>query len=166
MSSPNRHSPIGIAARRFGGYFSAGALTAMTRYVYCRRVQSLHSFICGVGPSGFEKLKNIALRNFRVQHSETHPHLDMPPVSIHDSVRSCGRAGGRRGYRAPVPNRFASTGGGGAPSDPARDDTSETGRGWFGVGHAMPMVHGTIASRSRRVARRAASPLAAASARL
>ena len=32
-----------------------------------------------------------------------------------------------------------------AEPDPARgragDDTSETGRGWFGVGHAMPMVH-------------------------
>jgi hypothetical protein len=71
----------------------------------------------------------------------------MPPVDL-----VCGRPGGGGGdlrrYRAPVPNRFVSTGGG-APSDPAPcpargragDDTSETGRGWFGVGHAMPMVH-------------------------
>jgi hypothetical protein len=39
ISSPNRHSPIGIAARRFG-FFSAGALTAMTS-VYCRRCTEL-----------------------------------------------------------------------------------------------------------------------------
>ena len=64
-------------------------------------------------------------------------------------VNVCGRPGGGGGdlrrYRAPVPNRFVSTGGG-APSRtrPAAGratGTSETGRGWFGVGHAMPMVH-------------------------
>ena len=104
ISSPNRHSPIGIAARRFGGYFSAGALTAMTS-MYCRRVQSLHSFICGVGPSGFEKLKKSEneTSEFSIQK---HIRIWTCPPSRYTIV--CGRAGvdaggaAACGYRAPV----------------------------------------------------------------
>jgi hypothetical protein len=142
ISSPNRHSPIGIAARRFGGLLFSGGFDGDDVYVYCRRVQSLHSFICGVGPSGFEKLKNET-SEFSVQK---HIRIWTCPPSQYTIV--CGRAGGAAAWldtarRCRTASAFASTGGG-APSDPARDDTSETGRGWFGVGHAMPMVHGTI----------------------
>ena len=156
ISSPNRHSPIGIAARRFGG-FSAGALTAMTS-VYCRRCTELAQLHLWRRPFRHLKSENehcvipyllTKLPSSAFGNSTCH----MPPV---DSAADARAGAGRRGrppallrrHRAPVPNRFVSTGGG-APSDPAPcpargragDDTSETGRGWFGVGHAMPMVH-------------------------
>lgn len=146
ISSPNRHSPIGIAARRFG-FFSAGALTAMTS-VYCRRCTELAQLHLWRRPFRHLKSENehcvipyplTKLPSSAFGNSTCH----MPPV---DSVRTPGRGRGRppalpRAGAEPLRvNRRRS-----AEPDPARgragDDTSETGRGWFGVGHAMPMVH-------------------------
>jgi hypothetical protein len=155
ISSPNRHSPIGIAARRFGG-FSAGALTAMTS-VYCRRCTELAQLHLWRRPFRHLKSENehcvipyplTKLPSSAFGNSTCH----MPPVDddICECVRTPGRGRGRppalpragaeplRVNRRRRRRRSAERPG---PRPGAGDDTSETGRGWFGVGHAMPMVH-------------------------
>ena len=98
ISSPNRHSPIGIAARRFG-FFSAGALTAMTS-VYCRRCTELAQLHLWRRPFRHLKSENehcvipyplTKLPSSAFGNSTCH----MPPVDI--VLRTPGR--GR--YRAP-----------------------------------------------------------------
>lgn len=159
ISSPNRHSPIGIAARRFG-FFSAGALTAMTS-VYCRRCTELAQLHLWRRPFRHLKSENehcvipyplTKLPSSAFGNSTCH----MPPVDSAADARAgagAGAPGATSGVTQALPRAGAEpllvSTGGGAPSDPAPcpargragDDTSETGRGWFGVGHAMPMVH-------------------------